>query len=122
MAISKEDKADVKHHMGKALANKVADATRDHSGKLRKEGHGLRDLVAKHGGKVPLAKGGRELREKLNPPGSPVYTGISSQDHKTRKDALYNARNARIGRKNSFEASVPAGVRYKAHGRGLTNK
>ena len=36
MAINKEDKADVKRNFGKALANKVADATRDHSGKLRK--------------------------------------------------------------------------------------
>ena len=36
MAISPEDKADVKRHLGKALANKVADATRDHSGSYRK--------------------------------------------------------------------------------------
>ena len=36
MAISPEDKKDVKRNFGKALANKVADATRDHSGKLQK--------------------------------------------------------------------------------------
>lgn len=36
MALSPEDKGDVKKHLGKALANKVSDATRDHSGKMRK--------------------------------------------------------------------------------------
>jgi hypothetical protein len=40
MAISKEDKHDVKTHMGKALANKIEDATRDYSGKLRKNDYG----------------------------------------------------------------------------------
>lgn len=36
MAISSEDKKDVKTHLGKALAEKVGDATTDYKGKLRR--------------------------------------------------------------------------------------
>lgn len=38
MALNREDKKDVKNHLGKALASKVSDATRDHSGKMQKGG------------------------------------------------------------------------------------
>lgn len=45
MALNNEDKADVKRHYGKAIANKVADATRD---KLR--GARLEALASRPGG------------------------------------------------------------------------
>ena len=59
MAWSNEDHKDVKHHMGKALANKVADATRDHSGKLRKNDakKSLYDMGVKNKGKEETIKG-----------------------------------------------------------------
>ena len=62
MAISKEDKHDVKTHLGKALANKVEDATRDHSGKLRKGGL---PKASRHFADLPMHKRGKDDTKRI---------------------------------------------------------
>ena len=81
MALSPEDKQDVKNHMGKALANKVSKATRDRYASVSKrakeqakEREAKRSIGVPTSGSSPAAEGGRYTMSQPNGPGGERYT------------------------------------------------
>jgi hypothetical protein len=111
MALNKEDKADVKQHMGKALANKVSKVTKDKNYPASTMKRGLKKI------------GYEEGHRRTNYDGAGVYTGKHGSIGKAGDSYSMKMKNTGISsqdKKYSKGFSVPAGVNYKAHGKGLS--
>lgn len=96
--LSPEDKKDVKGAYGKAIANKISKVTNDSKMKHR----------------VPGSTGRvHPLQKKLMEKSSSKYSNLSGDPA---GDAEYGRGRSGPGRKSS----IPSGVNYKAHGKGLS--
>ena len=122
MAISKEDKKDVKKNFGKALANKVADATRDYSGNLQKGGRkvypsggfgkdktesysNIRKSVTNFNKDYKGSKVAGHMRDNFKKTHGPVEKSIARNEDKAMKNkAITTEREEREFRENAMGA------------------
>lgn len=98
MALSKEDKNDVKRAYGKALANKVSKVTKDKGRKVKlSDAFPGESRMDKLKSRVGSDNRGANYKAMYKSMKRHENRGISSMDTKTRLDALYHARRKAHG-------------------------